>query len=248
METSRVLKLLSWFFIIFPLSIGSAIAKTKVFYGFGSEIDRYIQESAQRYQISEVMLRGLIKMEDGWYSKISPTGATGVGQFTVGTWNWLAATERGRAIGMQFVTSRNRGTRFDPRHNKRINTLATGLYARWHVEQFAERGIKVNDENLYMAHNIGLDGLHRAILGISTRDDIKNMRRNGMKTWMSVKDFLAYQKGRYVQHKNEANFISSKQYSVQTTQTKAANLVAPDDKKMVWIHPQNDGLVWINPQ
>ncbi|MDU8924306.1 hypothetical protein RYD26_05185 [Pasteurellaceae bacterium LIM206] len=248
MEITRVLKPVLLTLILFSLPVILINANAKTFYGFGSEIDGYIRESAQRYQINEAMLRGLIKMEDGWYSKTSPTGATGVGQFTVKTWNWLASTERGQAIGMQFITSHNRGTRFDPRNNKRVNTLAAGLYARWHIEQFRERGINISDENLYMAHNIGLDGFHRAILGKSTPEDIKNMRHNGMKSWMSVNDFITHQKRRYAQHKYEANSIVPKQYSIQTAQTKVSNWVTPDDHAIVWVHPQNDGLIWINPK
>ena len=52
-------------------------------------------------------LRGLVKIEDGWYGNVSPTGATGVGQFTRGTWNWLATTDEGRALGMTQITRYN---------------------------------------------------------------------------------------------------------------------------------------------
>lgn len=176
------------------------------FTGFGNEVDRYIRMAAERYQVSEVMLRGLVKMEDGWYGKVSPTGPMGVGQFTAKTWNWLAETERGKQLGMIPVTGYNRGTAYDPRRNKYINTLATALLARWHIEQFPSKGIPITDENLYMAHNIGLDGFHRALQGRATRDDIVNMRRNGMKPWMAVRDFLSYQKSRYTQHKIAANY------------------------------------------
>ena len=54
------------------------------------------------------MLRGLVKIEDGWYGNISHTGATGIGQFTVGTWNWLANTVEGVKIGMTPITSGNK--------------------------------------------------------------------------------------------------------------------------------------------
>ncbi|MEE6049225.1 hypothetical protein M5S03_07330, partial [Avibacterium paragallinarum] len=51
-------------------------------FSFGQDIDQDIHNAAQHYQVSEAMLRGLVKMEDGWYGKRSPTGALGVGQFT----------------------------------------------------------------------------------------------------------------------------------------------------------------------
>lgn len=189
-----------WFFLS-----GIGLARAQYFTGFGQDIDLYIRAAASQYNVSEPMLRGLVKMESGWSGKISPTGATGVGQFTMGTWNWLARTEQGQSIGMQLITPANRGTSADPRHNKYINTLATGLYTRWHIERFRERGIRPTDANLYMAHNIGLDGLHRALLGKSTVKDIINMRRNGMKRWMSVQDFIHYQQARYLHHQSVAN-------------------------------------------
>ncbi|MDP8189079.1 hypothetical protein QJU87_04265 [Pasteurella skyensis] len=248
MEISCILKNTLILLFTIPLSAHIVEARSGIFSGFGKEIDSYIQDSANYYRVSKAMLRGLIKMEDGWYNKVSPTGATGVGQFTMKTWNWLASTERGRAIGMLPVTPHNRGTYHDPRYNKRINTLATALYARWHMERFAELGIKITDENLYMAHNIGLDGLYRAILGRSTKEDIKNMRRNGMKNGMSVHDFIVYQKKRYIQHKYEANFKTVIPSYIQTTQSENMNWVDPKQNTMVWIQPKNNKIIWINPK
>ncbi|MDU7945981.1 MAG: hypothetical protein E7J27_07575, partial [Haemophilus parainfluenzae] len=159
MATNRLLK------IVFSL-IGLGVATHSVaFNGFGTDIDGYIKNASNRYQVDEAMLRGLVKIEDGWYGNVSPTGATGVGQFTRGTWNWLATTDEGRALGMTQITRYNRDTPFDPRKNNRLNTLATALLARWHINQFFERGIKPSHENLYLAHNIGIDGLHRALQG-----------------------------------------------------------------------------------
>ncbi|QLB13899.1 hypothetical protein A6A11_03715 [Bisgaardia hudsonensis] len=211
------------FFIAVGMVSNSILAKE--FTGFGYDVDSYIQTAAKRYQISEAMLRGLVKMEDGWLKKLSPTGATGVGQFTVSTWNWLAGMEEGRALGMTRITMENQGTLADPRRNKRINTLAIGALARWHIMRFKELGIRVTDENLYMAHNIGLEGLHRALLGKSTKEDIRNMRLNGMKGWMTVSDFLSYQKERYNTHKFEANFMQTAQKLPSST------------KKMKWVEP-----------
>lgn len=259
MEKSRLLVslLLSGLFLSIPIA-----GNSQGFTGFGVEIDQYIRESAQRYQVSEVMLRGLIKMEDGWRGDISPTGATGIGQFTIGTWNWLAQSAEGYDIGMRVVTPQNRGTHYDPRKNKQINTLATGLLARWHIEQFKKRGISLTNGNLYLAHNIGLDSLHRALQGKATKNDIKNMRRNGMKSGMSVSHFLAYQKNRYLQHQNEANFVkqpsndsitasishqleSANLRWIEPTQT-AVNLSPPKTLKMRWIEPSNNAMKWIS--
>nr|WP_242650078.1 hypothetical protein [Rodentibacter trehalosifermentans] len=84
MDKSHLLIKLGCILLTLPL-----VAQAR-FNGFGREIDTYIKESANRYQVSETMLRGLVKMEDGWYGKISPTGPIGVGQFTMGTWNFFS--------------------------------------------------------------------------------------------------------------------------------------------------------------
>ncbi|HGO5818516.1 TPA: lytic murein transglycosylase [Mannheimia haemolytica] len=252
MAISRLLIVITLF------AVGISDAKSKPFTGFGTEIDSYIRIAAQRYQISEPMLRGLIKMEDGWYGNISPTGATGVGQFTVGTWNWLSETDRGKQIGMRLITAQNRSSYADPRRDKYTNTLATALLARWHIEQFHLRRIPATDENLYMAHNIGLDGLHRAMLGKATREDMLNMRRNGMKSWMTVQDFLNYQKGRFIAHKQEANFMTvSKQGHIHTGVSafvyptsqlgSSVKWVEPENNKMIWVEPKN-AMIWVEPQ
>lgn len=204
------------------------------FNGFGAELDRYIKEASLRYQVSETMLRGLIKMEDGWYGKRSTTGATGVGQFTVGTWNWLADTQEGRSIGMVLITPRTRGTKSDPRHNTYVNTLATALLAQYHLEQFKLKNIPPTESNLYLAHNIGLEGLNRALQNKATAEDIKNMRLNGMKKGMSVQDFIRYQKGRYNQHWQQANSLLLVNSSVQVSQ-------------VTWITATPPPIRWINP-
>ena len=191
---------------------------SQAFSGFGAEIDSYIKDSAKRYQVSEAMLRGLVKIEDGWYG-----------------------TVEGVKIGMTPITSGNKNTSFDPRRNNKVNTLATALYARWHIEQFALRGIQPTDENLYMAHNIGLDGFYRATLGKSTAEDIKNMRRNGMKKWMSVSDFITYQKDNYTQNKLIANFVVPEQSNDRNLKW----LAPKDNDNFIWIEPGEQQMVWI---
>lgn len=267
MAKNRLLNAIRHCRVVLLCGLWAYSAEVQSFTGFGAEIDGYIRLAANRYQVSEAMLRGLVKMEDGWYGKVSPTGPIGVGQFTAKTWNWLAETERGKQLGMIPVTGYNRGTAHDPRRNKYINTLATALLARWHIEQFAERRIPASDENLYMAHNIGLDGFHRALQGRATRDDIENMRRNGMKPWHSVNDFLRYQKGRYSEHKSVANSqlpprrVVSKETVATTTPQPATSrpntrLILPAKIRYIdnrssnlnWVEPTNSKLVWISPK
>lgn len=257
-----------------PLALFITLPVT-AFSGFGSDVDAYIDEAARRYQIPTAMLRGLVKMENGWKNNISPTGATGVGQFTFKTWNWLASMPEGQAIGMKPISHRTRGTHADPRLNKRVNTLATGLLTRLHIQKFAERGIKSSDDNLYMAHNIGFEGFHRAILGKATHSDIRNMRRNGMKHWMSVQDFLNYQKNRYNTHKKIANSIyyptinnenkvsiarnqkatskmndsltATKLLSTKTSISDQKNQAQRVQPTLRWIQPSDKQITWINP-
>lgn len=242
--------------LLVAIFIPLVCSTSHAFNGFGQDIDSYIHEAAQRYQISEVMLRGLVKMEDGWYGKVSPTGPIGVGQFTRNTWNWLSQTEQGRAIGMQLITPSIQGTQLDPRHHKRINILATALLAKWNTEQFQQRGIPVTDENLYMAHNIGLDGFHRAILGRSTSEDILNMRRNGMTRGMTVQQFIAYQKQRYNNHKHIANFmhpikqtntiwVSPKSSYIKSTSSSVTHQTTAINS-MIWVEPSDNEITWVD--
>ncbi|HDX1107957.1 hypothetical protein EGB40_05545 [Pasteurella multocida] len=214
-------------------------------FSFGQDIDQDIHNAARHYQVSEAMLRGLVKMEDGWYGKRSPTGALGVGQFTQKTWNWLAQSTRGKMLGMRLITPLNRGTKSDPRRHHRTNTYATALLARWHLEQFALRGIKPTDEHLYLAHNIGLEGLHRALLGRANAEDIRNMRRNGMRKGMSVAQFLAYQGQRYRLHKHIANnriHLNEQNYAWVSPKSAVQN------QAIFWVEPQGTSLVWVEPK
>lgn len=180
------------------------------FTGFGAEIDGYIKEASQKYIIDEKMLRGFIKMEDGWYGKMSPTGAIGTGQFTLGTWNELAQTKEGKEIGMTPITTGKNGnfrTDNDPRWNKRVNTLATALLAKKNASLLRIHGIEATGENLYMAHNIGVGALSRALKGKTTKDDIEAMKNNGMKSSETPLQFIARQKGIFNRHYRQANSV-----------------------------------------
>lgn len=172
---------------------------------FGQDVDSYISETATRYGFDEAMLRGFVQMEGGWNNEKSATGAIGVGQFTQGAWDDLAKTKEGQAIGMTVIENRF-GTKDDPRYNKRINTLATGLLAKRNAKILQNSGIPITGENLYMAHNMGA-GFVRAIYGKQafTKDTRRNMDVNGGKG-MNATQFMAYQKGRF----NKAYQIANK--------------------------------------
>lgn len=176
----------------------------KKFSGFDPEMDRFIREAAQRFGVDEKTLRGFIKMEDGWYGKISPTGATGPGQFVVKTWNNLAKTKDGKAIGMQPVGG-CKGKPCDPRRDRRINTLATALLMKENAGYLRNYGLPTSPENLYMVHNMGPTFV-AAMYGKArlTEKHRIDMRRNGAGA-RSPEEFIKYQKGRFMQHYVDAN-------------------------------------------
>ncbi|MFH4376896.1 hypothetical protein WAJ76_19460, partial [Acinetobacter baumannii] len=55
-------------------TIKKSVSKSYGF-SFGKDVDRYIHEAATKYGLDEKVLRGFVKMEDGWTGKMSPTGA-----------------------------------------------------------------------------------------------------------------------------------------------------------------------------
>lgn len=175
-------------------------------FSFGRDVDKHIAESARKYGIDEKVLRGFVKMEAGWTGAMSPTGAIGTGQFTQGTWNDLAKSKAGKEIGMTKIDKSNFRKANDPRYDKRINTLATGLLAKQNADILRRNGLPVTGENLYMLHNIG-PGVIPAIKG---SDKIKEstldaMRKNGMKKGMTPTQFVEFQKARFNKHYQSAN-------------------------------------------
>lgn len=184
---------------------------SKKFNGFGEDVDGYIKEASERYGIPEDVLRGFVKMENGWTGKMSPTGAIGTGQFIRSTWNNLAETQEGNAIGMTKITNDNFRTSNDPRYNKKVNTLATGLLAKQNAELLRKVGLPVTGENLYMLHNIG-PGVIPALKGSNdvSEKTLLAMKQNGMKEGMSPSDFVKYQQKQYGKHYFMANDVTPK--------------------------------------
>lgn len=184
-------------------------SKTGKFTGFGQDVDEYIREASAMFPIlPQTTLRGFIKMEAGWTGAMSPTGAIGTGQFIQGTWDAMAKTPEGKALGMTVIGKRFR-TPEDPRYNKRINTLATALLASQNAEMLIKAGLPVTGENLYMMHNIG-PGIIPVMLGQPASDKtLKAMSQNGMTKNMTAADFLAFQKGRFNVAFAEANSSTS---------------------------------------
>lgn len=174
------------------------------FSGFGAEMDGYIREATQKYGIDEKTLRGFIKMEGGWTGAMSPTGALGPGQFIKGSWDDLARTSGGKAIGMRPIGDCFRRD-CDPRRDRRINTLATALLMVNNTKYLQSKGIPATPENLYMAHNMGA-GFVAAIYGKAsfTSGTRRNIDVNGGRG-MTPQQFIEYQKGRFAQHYVDAN-------------------------------------------
>lgn len=177
------------------------------FSGFGGDIDTYIREASQMFGMDEKILRGFIKMEAGWTGKMSPTGAIGTGQFIQSTWDSLAKTEEGKKIGMTVIGDRFR-TENDPRHDKRINTLATALLAKQNAEQLRKAGLEPTGEMLYMMHNIGPGVIAAVKSGQVNGATLKAMQQNGMQPGMTPVSFVDYQKERFQDHYALANSVA----------------------------------------
>lgn len=192
-----------------PISAVSSLfksePKSQKFQGFGKDMDSHIKEASSRFGLPEDVLRGFIKMEGGWTGKMSPTGAIGAGQFIYGTWNALAAKAEGKAIGMVPITKQTFRTSDDPRHDKRINTLATALLAKENARLLQKANLPVTGENLYMLHNIG-PGIIPVMLGQpASKATLLAMQQNGMLKGQTAEQFLVYQKGRFSTHYAAAN-------------------------------------------
>ncbi|EOQ63901.1 phage tail tape measure protein, TP901 family, core region [Acinetobacter calcoaceticus ANC 3811] len=178
---------------------------SKYAFSFGSKIDGYIKEASKKYGIPEDVLRGFVKMEAGWTGKMSPTGAIGTGQFIQSTWDGLAKTDAGKEIGMTQIGDRFR-TKDDPRYDKRINTLATGLLAKQNAKILKKYGLAVTGENLYLAHNIGAETFARALSGKgASKKGLLAMRQNGMKENETPQQFVLRQAGIFKKHYKAAN-------------------------------------------
>lgn len=174
------------------------------FTGFDPEMDALIKEASQKYGVDEKTMRGLIKMEAGWQGAMSQTGALGPGQFVKGTWNDLARTAEGRAIGMRPIGSCYQKA-CDPRRDRRINTLATALLMKNNAAFLKRKGIEVTPENLYMTHNMG-PGFVAAVYGKGKfgTNTAKNIGYNGGKK-RTPQEFMEYQKGKFRQNYVDAN-------------------------------------------
>lgn len=218
----------------------------KKFTGFGEDVDAYIKEAAAKYEIPEDVLRGFVKMEAGWTGAMSPTGAIGTGQFIQPTWDALANTDEGKAIGMTVIGKRFR-TPDDPRFNKRINTLATGLLAKQNAKLLKKNNIPLTGENLYMLHNIG-PGIIDVMLGKpASASTLKAMQQNGMLKGQNAAQFLAYQKGRFSVAYSQANDstiinTTSPRYKEGTAIAAVTKPVAPKTQ----VNPESSAKVAAN--
>lgn len=188
---------------------GAAKASSGYAFSFGSDVDNYIKEASEKYSLDEKVLRGFVKMENGWTGKMSPTGAIGTGQFIKSTWDGLAKTKEGKDIGMTAIGNRFR-TENDPRHDKRINTLATGLLAKNNADMLKKNGLPVTGENLYLLHNIG-PGIIPALKG---SNNISKSTLNAISVNTPIKgqtptEFVEYQKGRFNKQYGLANKTDS---------------------------------------
>ncbi len=178
----------------------------KKFEGFGSQIDSYIHEAAQKFNINEKDLRGFIKMEGGWTGEISPTGAIGAGQFTRDTWHFVRNNLNGKSFGMEEITDANFRTPNDPRFNSKINILATARYAKYNKELLQKNNLPTTGVNLYLMHNIG-QGVMTALKGSNkvTERTLKSMKNNNKMDNETPVEFVKRQGTIFQQHYELAN-------------------------------------------
>ena len=184
--------------------VRSASGRKGSFQGFGDDVDGYIKEASEKYGMDEGVLRGFVKMENGWTGKASPTGALGTGQFTRSTWNSLAQTPEGRELGMGNVTAEmleaakaGRPMANDPRADKRMNTLATALLAKQNSRQFLGKDVsQASGEELYMLHNIGPKYTQEAMRGQLSAKGRQALDVNGGRG-MTGEQFMKFQQGRF---------------------------------------------------
>ena len=177
---------------------------------FGASTDKDLADTVNRYGVDGNYLRGLLSMEGGTAGAMSPTGALGVGQFVQSTWNNLANTAEGKAIGMTRINSGNFRKANDPRRNNRVNMLATGLLAKQNQATLERNGVPVNAQTLYMAHNMGPATVLAAYgKGKTTKKMQRDMVRNGGKGTMSAAEFVNFQTKRFNQHFEKVNGISA---------------------------------------
>ena len=62
-----------------------------------------------------------------------------------------------------------------------------------------------------------------------------------MKKWMSVSDFITYQKDNYTQNKLIANFVVPEQSNDRNLKW----LAPKDNDNFIWIEPREQQMVWI---
>lgn len=201
------------------------------FAGFGDDVDRSIKVASQMFGLPEDVLRGFIKMEAGWTGAMSPTGAIGAGQFIQSTWDGLARTRDGRAIGMTVIGPRFRRAD-DPRRDSHINILATSLLARENARMLSAAGLPLTGENLYMMHNIG-PGIIPVMLGRpASEKTLLAMRQNGMQPNQTAAEFLTFQKQRFMGHYRAAN-QSQTEMAAAAAQAQAVSVERKKKKKAV---------------
>lgn len=142
---------------------------------YSPEVEDAIISAHQQTGISENFLRSMAYIEsEGKADAVSPTGATGLFQFTEGT---------GAAYGLV-------GEGFDNRKNAKANAIAAAKLAidnkKTLQKTFKNNGIdrEITDFDLYMAHQQGASGwahiLRKSKEGGQVASEIrKNMNKNG---------------------------------------------------------------------
>lgn len=164
-------------------AVGTGVGKVKAFAG---SLGKDIADAAARYGISADFLHKMARIESGGNpNAVSPTGATGIFQFTKGT---------GRQYGLL-------GPGFDNRTNQRDNVMAGAALAADNAKQLQSMGVPATPGMLYLAHQQGVGGAAAIYNAAMTGSDVpanirRNMDLNGGKG-LTPREFLAKWVGKF---------------------------------------------------
>jgi len=172
--------------IVTPSGPDSKLMNKLKAFGYTPAIDSILQEEANKYGISPRLLQKTLINEDGMTGKTSKTGALGPFQFTRDVWNWLATTPEGKKLNMPLITKENRNKPNDPRNQIDLGIRAGVLLTSKNAKQLKDNGIPPTENNLYLAHVIGVGGLKDVLKGSASGKTQANLKHNSFRSGDTV--------------------------------------------------------------
>jgi hypothetical protein len=197
---------------------GGSVSSSK---GMTPAISKVASAAAEKYGIPSEYMTGMLNMEGGLKGAISPTGATGPGQFTQKTWNNLANSAEGKSLGMLPVDASNFQKDNDPRKNADVNIMASALLAKENSGYIKEAGLPVTPQNLYLVHNVGPGILTALKGGKPSAETLDAMKKNGFKDGDTVQSWSERHIGKF-----NAGMPSSAELALSASSGSTANTLA----------------------